>query len=98
MFPSNPVAQLSVVVGDVRGHRKTRSDSATTYPFKDELKKRGFKFEPNLNGMMGLNVWIAPKDDVEDEDELTILFEEHGFPVEKCDGIAEDEDDEDDDE
>ena len=45
-----------------------------------------------MNGMEGLHAWLAPADDV-DEEELIHLFEENGFPVEKCDGIAEDMED-----
>jgi hypothetical protein len=60
--------------------------TGTTYPWKDELKERGFKYTQEVNGEDGLAMWLAPKDTVE-LDDLTGTFEDYGFAVEVWDGV-----------
>jgi len=64
--------------------------TGTTYPFKEELKAKGFRFHDTVNGEENVQMWLAPQDDV-DTDELTALFEEYGFAVEQFDGVDDDE-------
>ena len=58
--------------------------TGTTYPFKDELKEKGFAFNNEVNGEEGVQMWLATQEDVEVE-ELTALFEEYGFAVDAVD-------------
>jgi hypothetical protein len=61
----------------------------STYPFKDELKDRGFKFQATINGKL-VQLWLKPKDDV-DLDDLAVLFTEYGFDVEQYEAIDEED-------
>ena len=60
-----------------------------TYPFKDYIKGKGFTFHNTVNNMEGINVWLAPIEEV-DTAELANHFEKYGFTVEEHEG-AEDE-------
>ena len=57
----------------------------TTFPWKDELKERGFKFTNELNGEEGVQMWVAPKESV-DLEALEAVITEWGFTVDKYDG------------
>ena len=59
-----------------------------TFPFKDELKAKGFTFTNEVNGEEGVQMWLAPQDDV-DAEELIALFDDYGFAVETFDGVEE---------
>jgi hypothetical protein len=64
--------------------------TGTTYPWKDELKERGFKYTQEVNGEEGLAMWLAAKDTV-DMDDLTGAFQEYGFAVDVWDGVEGDD-------
>ena len=57
----------------------------TTFPWKDELKERGFKYDESD----GTPKWMAPKESV-DQDDLISTFEDYGFTVEVYDGVEPD--------
>lgn len=70
--------------------------SGTTFPFKDELKTRGFSFHTTVNDEDGVNLWLAPHEEV-DEDAIAELFKEYGFEVDVLDGVGDEDDVEDED-
>ena len=50
------------------------------------IKGKGFTFHNTVNNMEGINVWLAPIEDV-DTAELTNHFEKYGFTVEEHEGV-----------
>lgn len=67
--------------------------SGATFPFKDELKEKGFTFNTEVNGTEGLAMWVAPTAEI-DQEELDLRFTEYGFEVEYCEVDDDDDDDE----
>ena len=63
--------------------------TGTTYPWKDVLETRGFKYFNDE----GISQWRAPAKDHIAQD-LATLFDEYGFETEIFDGVNDDGDDE----
>ena len=78
------VFPITVHEGPTSQNQEMLAVSGSTFPFKNDLKERGFAFSNTVNDMV-LNVWLAPKGTV-DLPELTAKFEEYGFTVEEFTG------------
>jgi len=76
---------ITVHEGPTSQSQEMLAASGMTYPFKDGLKSRGFAFNNTVNDVAGVNLWLAPVEDI-DKEELVSLFEEYGFEVEEFDG------------
>ena len=57
-----------------------------TYPFKEELKERGFIFKNTVNGNEGVQLWLKPLADT-DKNEILDFMNKYGFHVEEHDGV-----------
>ena len=86
VFEHAKPAEVSLVSNMTVNDETVVGVTGTTYPFKDELKDKGFTFNNEVNGEEGVQMWLAPQDDVE-IDELVSLFEDYGFTVEVFDGV-----------
>ena len=60
----------------------------STYPFKEELKARGFVFKSTVNGNEGVQLWLKPLAETEtDKAEIFALMNKYGFRVDEHDGV-----------
>ena len=80
------VFPITVHEGPTSQNQAMIAVAGSTYPFKDTLKERGFAFSGTVNDEEGVNLWLAPQDEV-DQAELVALFEEYGFTVKEFDGV-----------
>ena len=67
-----------------------------TYAWGDELKKRGYTYRTNVNDIATANVWLKKIDDMDDwrteAHEMAELFQDMGFPTFIFEGVADDDD------
>jgi hypothetical protein len=81
IFDGATEAAIDVVPIKVEGEDMV-AVMGTTYPWKDELKERGFTFTTEVEE--DVPMWVAPKASV-DMDDLTAAFDDYGFTFEVYD-------------
>ena len=88
------VFPMTVTDGPTGQNEDVVAIAGMTYPFKNELMKRGFIFKNTVNGTAGVQLWLKAMDaDDPETEELVCFMEKYGFTVEQHDAVEFDDDD-----
>ena len=83
-FPEAKPAAINIIAEFAKDGEDTIAIGGTTYPWKDTLTEKGFKFD-----RVDTHMWHAPVGT--ETDELESMFEEYGFNVEYYDDAVAEE-------